>query len=145
MTFIFDVDGVLTDGKVLVTSEGEMYRALDTKDGYGMKCALLNGFKIVIITGGMNEEIRKRFNEFGIYDIYLGAFNKMDAYKDLMNNYSLNPEEILYVGDDIRYTCNERDRVSCCPSDAVPDVKEIVDYVSHKKEVKGVLNYRTST
>ena len=79
---LFDVDGVLTDGKVLVTSEGEMYRALDTKDGYGMKCALLHGFKIVIITGGMNEGIRKRFNEFGIYDIYLGAFNKMDAYKN---------------------------------------------------------------
>ena len=137
-TFIFDVDGVLTDGKVLVTSEGEMYRALDTKDGYGMKFALLHGFKIVIITGGMNEGIRKRFNEFGIYDIYLGAFNKMDAYKDLMNNYSLNPEEILYVGDDIPdIPVMKEIGVSCCPSDAVPDVKEIVDYVSHKKGGEG--------
>ena len=137
-TFIFDVDGVLTDGKVLVTSKGEMYRALDTKDGYGMKCALLHGFKIVIITGGMNEGIRKRFNELGIYDIYLGAFNKMDAYKDLMDNYSLKSEEILYVGDDIPdIPVMKEIGVSCCPSDAVPDVKEIVDYVSHKKGGEG--------
>ena len=97
-TFIFDVDGVLTDGKVLVTSEGEMYRALDTKDGYGIKCALLHGFKIVIITGGMNEGIRKRFNEFGIYDIYLGAFNKMDAVTFGVPAADALKEEVQRIG-----------------------------------------------
>ena len=72
-TFIFDVDGVLTDGKVLITSEGEVYRAFDTKDGFALRCALMQGFRIVIITGGNNEGVRRRFKEFGIYDIYLGA------------------------------------------------------------------------
>ena len=137
-TFIFDVDGVLTDGKVLITSEGEVYRAFDTKDGFALKCALMQGFKIAIITGGNNEGIKKRFKEFGIYDIYMGSLNKIDAYQDLMDNYSLKPEEILYVGDDIPdIPVMKKVGVSCCPSDAVPDVKKIVDYVSHKKGGEG--------
>ncbi len=137
-TFIFDVDGVLTDGKVLITSEGEVYRAFDTKDGFALKCALMQGFKIAIITGGNNEGIKQRFKEFGIYDIYMGSLNKIDAYQDLIDNYSLKPEEILYVGDDIPdIPVMKKVGVSCCPSDAVPDVKEIVDYVSHKKGGEG--------
>ena len=139
-TFIFDVDGVLTDGKVLVTSEGEMYRALDTKDGYAIKCALMHDYKIVIISGGTNEGIRNRFKALGVYDIYLGSLNKMDAYQDLIDNYSLKPEEILYVGDDIPdIPVMEKVGVCCCPSDAVSDVKEIVDYVSHKKGGEGCI------
>ena len=137
-TFIFDIDGVLTDGKVLITNEGELLRALDTKDGYAMKCALAQGFKIVIISGGSNEGIRDRFRAFGIHDIYLGANHKLKAYEDLMDNYVLNPNEILYVGDDIPdIPVMKEVGVSCCPSDAVSDVKSIVDYVSHKKGGEG--------
>ena len=139
-TFIFDVDGVLTDGKVLITSEGEVYRAFDTKDGFALRCALMQGFRIVIITGGNNEGVKRRFKEFGIYDIYMGSLNKIDAYQDLIDNYSLKTEEILYVGDDIPdIPVMEKVGVSCCPSDAVPDVKEIVDYVSHKKGGEGCI------
>jgi 3-deoxy-D-manno-octulosonate 8-phosphate phosphatase (KDO 8-P phosphatase) len=137
-TFIFDVDGVLTDGKVLVTTEGELYRSVDTKDGYAIKCALVQGYKIVIISGGTNEGIRDRFKAFGIYDIYLGAHHKLDAYQDLMDNYDLNPEEILYVGDDVPdIPVMEKVGLSCCPADAVSDVKAMVDYVSHKKGGEG--------
>ena len=137
-TFIFDVDGVLTDGKVLVTTQGEMYRAVDTKDGYAIKCALMEGYKIVIISGGINEGIRERFKALGIYDVYLGAHHKMDAYQDLMDNYALNPEEILYVGDDVPdIPVMEKVGLSCCPADAVSDVKAMVDYVSHKKGGQG--------
>ena len=137
-TFIFDVDGVLTDGKILVTTQGEMYRAVDTKDGYAIKCALMEGYKIVIISGGTNEGIRKRFKALGIYDIYLGAHHKMDAYQDLMDNYALNPQEILCVGDDVPdIPVMEKVGLSCCPSDAVSDVKAMVDYVSHKKGGQG--------
>ena len=91
-TFIFDVDGVLTDGKILINSDGELLRSFDTKDGYAMKCALVKGFKIAIITGGRNEAVRERFKELGVIDIYLGAHHKLDAYQDLMDNYDLNPE-----------------------------------------------------
>ena len=137
-TFIFDVDGVLTDGKVLVTTEGEMYRALDTKDGYSMKYAMMKGFKIAIISGGTNEGIRNRFQALGVKDIYLGAHEKSAAYDELVNNYKLKPDEILYIGDDIPdIPLIKKVGVSCCPSDAVTDVKSVVDYVSHKKGGEG--------
>tara|TARA_B110000444_G_scaffold22112_1_gene18375 strand:+ start:787 stop:1317 length:531 start_codon:yes stop_codon:yes gene_type:complete len=137
-TFIFDVDGVLTDGKVLVTTKGEMYRALDTKDGYAIKCAILQGYKIVIISGGTNEGIRDRFKALGISDIYLGAHHKLDPFQDLIDNYDLNPEEILFVGDDIPdIPIMEKVGISCCPADAVSDVKSIVNYISHKNGGQG--------
>ena len=72
-TFIFDVDGVLTNGKVLVTTSGEMYREMDTKDGYALKCALEQGYKVCIISGGTNEGVRNRLKALGVYDIYLGC------------------------------------------------------------------------
>lgn len=137
-TFIFDVDGVLTDGKILINSDGELLRSFDTKDGYAMKCALVKGFKIAIITGGRNEAVRERFKELGIIDIYLGAHHKLDAYQDLMDNYDLNPEEILYIGDDIPdIPVMEKVGLGCCPADAASDVKAMADYVSHKKGGEG--------
>ena len=137
-TFIFDVDGVLTDGKILINSDGELLRSFDTKDGYAMKCALVKGFKIVIITGGRNEAVRERFKELGVIDIYLGAHHKLDAYQDLMDNYDLNPAEILYIGDDIPdIPVMEKAGLGCCPADAASDVKVMADYVSHKKGGEG--------
>ena len=137
-TFIFDVDGVLTDGKILINSDGELLRSIDTKDGYAMKCALVKGFKIAIITGGRNEAVRERFKELGVIDIYLGAHHKLDAYQDLMDNYDLNPEEILYIGDDIPdIPVMEKVGLGCCPADAASDVKAMADYVSHKKGGEG--------
>ena len=137
-TFIFDVDGVLTDGKILINSDGELLRSFDTKDGYAMKCALVKGFKIAIITGGRNEAVRERFKELGVIDIYLGAHHKLDAYQDLMDNYDLNPEEILYSGDDIPdIPVMEKVGLGCCPADAASDVKAMADYVSHKKGGEG--------
>ena len=137
-TFIFDVDGVLTDGKILINSDGELLRSFDTKDGYAMKCALVKGFKVAIITGGRNEAVRERFKELGVIDIYLGAHHKLDAYQDLMDNYDLNPEEILYIGDDIPdIPVMEKVGLGCCPADAASDVKAMADYVSHKKGGEG--------
>ncbi len=137
-TFIFDVDGVLTNGKVLITSNGEMYREMDTKDGYALKCALVQGYKICIISGGTNEGVRNRLKALGIFDIYLGAHHKQEPFQDLMDSYDLKPEEILYMGDDVPdMVVMEQVAVGACPSDAVSDVKEIANYVSHKKGGEG--------
>ena len=137
-TFIFDVDGVLTNGKVLITSQGEMYREMDTKDGYALKCALVQGYKVCIISGGTNEGVRNRLKALGIYDIYLGAHNKQEPFQDLMDSYDLKPEEILYMGDDVPdIVVMEQVAVAACPNDAVSDVKEIANYVSHKKGGEG--------
>ena len=137
-TFIFDVDGVLTNGKVLITTQGEMYREMDTKDGYDLKCALVQGYKVCIISGGTNEGVRNRLKALGIYDIYLGAHHKQEPFQDLMDSYDLKPEEILYMGDDVPdIVVMEQVAVAACPSDAVSDVKEIANYVSHKKGGEG--------
>ena len=137
-TLLFDVDGVLTDGKVMITTEGEMYRQMDTKDGYALKCALDAGLKIVIISGGTNEGVRNRLKALGVYDIYLGAHHKLDAYQDILDNYDLKPENMLYMGDDVPdIPVMEKVGVSCCPQDAVTDVLQISDYISPKKGGEG--------
>ena len=137
-TFIFDVDGVLTNGKVLITSAGEMYREMDTKDGYALKCALQQGYKVCIISGGTNEGVRNRLKALGVYDIYLGAHHKEEPFQDLLDSYDLKPEEILYMGDDVPdMVVMEKVAVGACPSDAVSDVKAIANYVSHKKGGEG--------
>lgn len=137
-TFIFDVDGVMTNGKVLITTAGEMYREMDTKDGFALKCALEQGYKVAIISGGTNEGIRNRLRALGIYDIYLGAHHKQEAFQDFQDNYNIPMEEILYMGDDVPdHVIMEQVGVAACPVDAVPDIKAIAHYISHKKGGEG--------
>jgi len=132
-TFIFDVDGVLTNGKILITKTGEMLREMDTKDGYALKCALQKGYRVAIITGGTNEGVRERFKALGIYDIYLGAHRKIEAYTDLLDSYQMDPKTILYMGDDLPdLAVMELVGVAACPQDAVPEIKNISNYISHR-------------
>lgn len=132
------MDGVLTDGKVLINSDGELLRSFDTKDGYAIKCAIQKGFKIAIITGGQNKAVRTRFKELGVFDVYLGAHHKLDAFQDLIDNYNLKSDEILYIGDDVPdIPVMEKVGLGCCPADAVSDVKAMADYVSHKNGGEG--------
>ena len=81
-TFIFDVDGVLTDGSVTVTTDGEMLRTMNIKDGFALKTAVDAGYNVCIISGGSNEGVRKRLSGLGITDIYLGAHNKIEQLND---------------------------------------------------------------
>lgn len=132
-TFVFDVDGVLTNGKILVTTEGEMYREMNTRDGFALKYALLKGFNICIISGGTNQGVKKRLENLGVNKVYLGIHEKDIALDDFINTYNINPEEVLYMGDDVPdMPVMEKVGVATCPQDAVPDVKRIADYVSHK-------------
>lgn len=131
-TIILDVDGVLTDGRILITTEGEMYREMHTKDGYALKAAMNAGLKIAVISGGTNEGIRNRLKALGVFDIYLGAHHKMEAYQDLLDSYQIDPSTILYMGDDIPdIPVMKEVGVACCPQDAVSDVKAVSDYISH--------------
>ena len=132
--FVFDVDGVMTNGKVMITSEGEMYREMDTRDGFALKYALLKGFKIGIISGGTNEGVRKRLELLGVNKVYLGIHEKDIVFDDFVSTFNINPDQVLYMGDDVPdVPVMEKVGVSTCPQDALPDVKRVVDYVSHKK------------
>lgn len=137
-TFIFDVDGVLTDGSISITTEGEMYRKMHTKDGFALKTALEKGFNVCVISGGTNEGVRARLKGLGITDIYLGAHHKMETFEEYIDIYNINPENVLFMGDDIPdlYVMKEVGLPSC-PQDAVPEIKAISKYVSHKKGGEG--------
>lgn len=137
-TFIFDVDGVLTDGNVLVTTEGEQYRAMNTKDGYALKTALREGFRVCVISGGSNDGVRKRLKGLGITDIYLSVNNKSDILQSYVEEHSLKLENLLFLGDDLPdYPVMKQVGLPCAPQDAVPEIKAISKYVSHKKGGKG--------
>ena len=137
-TFILDVDGVLTNGKILVTSKGKMLREMNVKDGFIIKYALDKGFKIFIISGGTNKGVKQRLEDLGIDEIFLGEHSKNNSYEKLIKKYNLNENEILYMGDDIPdIPVMKKIGVPCCPNDAVPDVKQISIYISEKNGGQG--------
>jgi len=137
-TFILDVDGVLTNGKILITSKGKMLREMNTKDGFIIKYALDKGFKIFIISGGTNKGVKERLKDLGIDEIFLGDHAKKDTYEKLIKKYNLQKNEIVYMGDDIPdIPVMKKIGVPCCPNDAVPDVKQISIYVSKKNGGEG--------
>lgn len=137
-TFIFDVDGVLTDGTILLTSTGDMLRTMHTKDGFAMKTAIDAGFNLCIISGGSNEGVRLRLNRLGVTDVYLGAHNKIEQMNAYMDKNDIKPENVLYMGDDIPdYPVMKLVGLPACPQDAVPEIKSISKYISHKKGGQG--------
>lgn len=139
-TFIFDVDGVLTDGTVTITTSGEMLRNMNIKDGYAIKSALKAGFNICIISGGTNEGVRSRLKGLGVTDIYLGAHNKVEQLDEYLDIYDIKPEHVLYMGDDIPdYPVMKLVGMPCCPQDAAPEIKAISKYISHKNGGKGAV------
>ena len=133
-TFIFDVDGVLTNGIVHISTTGELTRQMHTKDGYALKTAIDQGYNVCIISGGNNEGVRKRLSGLGIEDIYLGAHNKLVQFKEYLIKKSINPNNVLYMGDDIPdFPVMELVGLPACPKDAVPEIRDISKYISQKK------------
>lgn len=139
-TFIFDVDGVLTDSSVHVTESGEMLRVMNIRDGFAMKAALESGYNVCIISGGNNEGVRIRLRNLGITDIHLASPNKVETFKEYIDLYAIKPEEVLYMGDDIPdYHVMKLVGLPTCPQDASPEIKAISKYISHKNGGKGAV------
>ncbi len=137
-TFIFDIDGVLTDGSITIMPDGEQIRSMNIKDGYAMHLAVKKGYKIAIISGGKSEGLRKRLNGLGIYDVFLGVDNKIEKYNELLITYEIKPAEILYMGDDLPdYEIMNLVGVPTCPKDSAQEIKDISIYVSDKNGGKG--------
>lgn len=137
-TFIFDFDGVMSDGDITITTQGEMIRTMNVKDGYALKAALMAGFKVCIISGGTNEGVRKRLHDLGIVDIYLGTSQKEQVLHDYLSQKEIQPEQILYMGDDIPdLPAMKKVGLPTCPQDAVPEIRAISEYISHKKGGRG--------
>lgn len=137
-TFLFDVDGVFTDGVIYLMPDGEQVRTANVKDGYVVQLAVKKGFRIAVLTGGDSKAVANRFERLGVRDIYLNCSNKWTRYEQYIKEHNLAHEEILYMGDDIvDLKVLKHVGVSVCPADAADEVRAICDYVSHKKGGEG--------
>ena len=131
--FILDCDGVLTDGSVTLMPDGEQARKMSTRDGYALQLAVKKGFIVAIITGGSSAAVKSRMTRLGVHDVYLACHDKVKALKELMHIYSLNAEDILYMGDDMPdYEVMQIVGLPTCPDNAAQEIKNLSDYVSHK-------------
>lgn len=135
---IFDVDGVLSAQTITLHPNGEPMRTVNIKDGYAIQLAQKSGLRIVILTGGKTDSIRKRYEGLGVKDIYMGCSVKLKVYDEFLAKYGLADDEIMYMGDDIPdYEIMKRVGCPVCPADACSDIKEISIYVSDKSGGNG--------
>jgi len=137
-TFIFDVDGVLTNGSVTVFPNGELIRTMNTRDGYALKVAVDSGFNVCVITGGKDISVKKRLEGLGIKEVYLGSYNKVTEFENYLKKHSIKADNVLYMGDDIPdYPVMVKVKLAACPKDAAPEIQNIAHYVSQKKGGNG--------
>ena len=136
--FAFDVDGVFTDGTIILHPSGELIRTSNTRDGYAVHVAVERGFPVAIISGGKSETVRERFKGLGVTDVYLGTSDKIEALNDFRFKYGIELSEILYMGDDLPdFEVMNKVGIPTCPSDAAPEIRAISIYVSHHSGGKG--------
>ncbi|NRF40963.1 HAD family hydrolase [Pedobacter foliorum] len=130
-TLIFDVDGVLTNGDIIASDSGEFLRTFNIKDGYALQLAVKRGYLICIISGGRGLAMQKRFEGLGITEVFLGVSDKVTVFNSLLTKYDISASEVLYMGDDIPdLKVMQLVGLPTCPSDAVPEIKAISEYVS---------------
>lgn len=128
---IFDVDGVLSPSNLLVLENGQLLRQTNSRDGYAIKYAIKSGLKVAIITGGKSDGVIKRYNDLGVLDIFSGVDDKVEALEDYLYAYDLNPEKVIYVGDDLPdYEVIQKVGIPCCPNDAAEEIKAFCKYIS---------------
>ena len=130
-TFIFDVDGVLTDSSVYIFEDGVLMRKMSVKDGYALRYALQQGYRIIIITGGRSEGVIKRLEKLGITEIYSGVQRKIEVIDDLIAYHDLDVSKTAYMGDDLPdYEALRVVHLATCPANAVAEIKAICQFIS---------------
>lgn len=136
--FAFDVDGVLTDGSIILLEDGQMARTMNTKDGYALQLAVKKGYPVVVISGGGNEGVRQRLYKLGITDVYIDTKNKQEVLTGYLQKKDILPEDVLYMGDDIPdHDAMKISGLPCCPADAVPEIKKAAKYIASLPGGKG--------
>lgn len=142
-TFIFDVDGVMTDGSVHLLASGERFRTIFIHDTYAIEQAIKAGFRVGVVSSANADGVRSWLTSTGVKDIFMGGpvDQKVNAYLGYIARDALNEAEILYMGDDLPdYSILSRpDVLSTCPADAVDEVQAICQYVSPKAGGRGAV------
>lgn len=130
-TFIFDVDGVLTDGTVLVLDNGVQVRRMSIKDGFALQMAAKKGYRVLIVSGGNSPQVAGRLEKLGITDVHMSVQDKKAMITKYIAENKLKKEEVLFMGDDLPdLPVMSIVGLPCCPTDAVAEIKEAVQYVS---------------
>lgn len=139
-TFIFDFDGVLSDGKIYVQHDGEQVRATNVKDGYALQYALRKGYHVAVISGGYAESMRLRYKDFPGMEMFLKVRDKVEMFHQYLAQHQLQSENVLVMGDDIPdYKMMLLAGVKSCPADAAEEIKGIADYVSPRPGGNGAV------
>jgi 3-deoxy-D-manno-octulosonate 8-phosphate phosphatase (KDO 8-P phosphatase) len=129
--FVFDVDGVLTDGSLLLLEDGQMARRMNIKDGYALQLAIKKGYRVLVISGGTSEAVKTRLNKLGIQDVYLKVEEKTAVLEQYCREHQLTAEQVLYMGDDIPdYWVMKMAGIACAPADAAPEIRSLAQYIS---------------
>lgn len=137
-TFIFDYDGVMTDGKIILQHDGAPLRTANVKDGYVLHLAIKLGYNVAIISGGFSKSVENRFEQLNIKDVFIGIKNKIEVYEQYIKDQGIEPHQVLYMGDDIPdLQVMKKVGVPVCPMDAAEEVKAISVYISDKKGGEG--------
>lgn len=129
--FVFDFDGVMTDGSVWVYADRETVRCGNIKDGYAVQYAVKKGYIVAVISGATSASIDNRMRMLGVEQCYTGCGNKIETYEKFLELNNLTDSQVLCMGDDLPdYPMLKRAGVSTCPADAAVEIRDMVDYVS---------------
>ena len=129
--FIFDYDGVFSDGIVLLLEDGSNVRQANTKDGYAVQWAVKQGLKLAVLTGGSEPAVEARMKQLGVEETHLGCHDKLQSLNDLCSRLNISLDKVAYMGDDIPdFPAMKKVGLAACPDDAVSDIREISHYIS---------------
>lgn len=135
---LLDVDGVMTDGRIIYGDDGSEYKSFDAHDGYGIQRAIQLGLKVGMITGRKSPVVERRAKELGVVDLYQNFMDKVSAYEQIKRKYNLRDEECVYVGDDaFDIPLLEKVGISAAPRDAVEEVQRKVDFITKAEGGRG--------
>lgn len=130
-TFVFDIDGVLTDGSLLILENGVQARTMNIKDGLAFQMAMKNGFRVVILSGARSEPVMQRLRYLKIDAVYMGVEDKKAFLENYLSENKLGWNEVLFMGDDLPdMEAMQAAAVAACPADAVAEIKSFAHYIS---------------
>lgn len=133
-TFVFDMDGVLTDGGLLIDDTDQWLRRMHVRDGYAIQLAVQSGFNVIVISGSNSPQVTERLKKLGIENVFMKVTEKAKFLREFAYRNNLTLGEMLFMGDDIPdYECMQLVGFACCPADAAPEILDICKYISPYK------------
>ena len=137
---IMDVDGVMTDGRIIINDDGRETKNFDVRDGHGIKLVQRYGIEVVLLTGRQSEVVKHRANELGIKEVHQKIFNKKEVFVEILQKNNLNADQAAFIGDDIiDIPVLKEAGFSATVADAIDIVKKTVDYVTKNKGGRGAV------